>query len=168
MKDIFKRKTFWTLLIILLLAVFVYPPFIEGRYGSERRSWGWFFLSDMGVVDLKMLLVEAIIATLLSVGICSITFREIGRFLFTKRQILRPKSGKGNQGRGSNSGRGGKTVKGLLVGLISLLILLAFLLLKWGDHLVSDQPIAPTAKIPKAPSKIDLSKLPVKSPDQPR
>jgi hypothetical protein len=80
-KDIFKRKTFWALLIILLLAVFVYPPFIEKRrrYGYER-SWGWFFLSDMEV-DLKMLLVEAIITILLSIGICLIPFRKIGMLL---------------------------------------------------------------------------------------
>lgn len=51
---------------------------------------------------MKTLLVEAIIAILLSIGICLISFREIGRFLFRKRYIWRSKAEKRNQGRTSH------------------------------------------------------------------
>ena len=92
MKDIFQRKRFWAVLIILLLAVFVYPPFIgkNPHYGFvAERSWGWFFSTPKGnvfpwvkmEVDLKTLLIETIIAILLSIGICLIPFRKIGKLL---------------------------------------------------------------------------------------
>jgi hypothetical protein len=74
MKEIFQKRTFWIILLILLLAVFVYPPFTY-RYKSRiDRGWDWIFSSD-GVVDLKMLFVEVIVAFLLTVGIYLIPFR---------------------------------------------------------------------------------------------
>lgn len=66
--------------MILLLAVFVYPPFIEKRGRYYERSWDWFFSSG-SEVDLKMLLVEAIIVILLSIGICLIPFKKIWMLL---------------------------------------------------------------------------------------
>jgi hypothetical protein len=81
-KDIFQRKVFWVTLLILLLAVFVYLPFMESRRGfGSYRFWGWFFLSSGAEVDLKMLLVETIIAILLTIGICLIPFGKIGMLL---------------------------------------------------------------------------------------
>ena len=86
MKEVIQRKAFWALLIVLLLAVFVYPPFAhKGRYGMVDRDWGWFFSFGSGEVDFKMLLVEAVIAILLSIWICSISFKKIGKFLAWKR-----------------------------------------------------------------------------------
>jgi len=81
MKEIFQRKAFWVILVILLLAVFVYPPFLRERRGfGYSRGWELFFLSD-DQVDLKMLLVEAVIAILLLIGICLIPFRKIWMLL---------------------------------------------------------------------------------------
>ena len=92
MKDIFQRKTFWAMLIILLLAVFVYPPFIAkaptgvyGQGGGEvviNRTWGWIFSSPnysglIMEIDFKTILAESIIAILLSIGIFLIPFRKI-------------------------------------------------------------------------------------------
>jgi hypothetical protein len=80
-KDIFQRKAFWVILVILLVAVFVYPPFLRERRGFVySRGWELFFLSHDSV-DLKMLLVEAVIAILLSIGICLIPFRKIEMLL---------------------------------------------------------------------------------------
>ena len=89
MKEIFQRKTFWALLIILLLAVFVYPPFLHRyRNGSvSHRSWEW-FAEGMGEVDLKMLLVGAIIAILLTIGIFLIPFIPFKKIGFTIRSNI--------------------------------------------------------------------------------
>jgi hypothetical protein len=96
MKEIFQRKLFWAILVILLLAVFVYPPFMF-RVGSQegsaimKRTWGWIVsppqVGNMLMeVDLKTLLVESIIAILLTIAVCLIPFRKIGagfRLAFT-------------------------------------------------------------------------------------
>jgi hypothetical protein len=84
MKEIFKGKTFWVILVILLLAVFVYPPFLARVSTVEHnvtldRSWGWFFSPPKysGLVmelDFKMIVGESIIAFLLAIGICLIPF----------------------------------------------------------------------------------------------
>jgi hypothetical protein len=88
-KDIFKRKTFWGILVILLLAVFIYPPwlekvFIEGQPPRVLRYWGLIFTDRplnpnimMSMeLDLKMILAESIIAILLAIGICLIPFHK--------------------------------------------------------------------------------------------
>jgi hypothetical protein len=76
MKEIFQRKLFWAILVIFLLAVFVYPPFILTVSDITARKWGWIFSPPQLVysmqLDLKMLLAESIIAILLSIGICLI------------------------------------------------------------------------------------------------
>jgi len=82
-KEIFQKRLFWVILVILLLAVFIYPPFI-GKSPSGNvveRSCGWFFSPPKIEyrymdLDLKTLLVEAIIAILLSIGICLIPFHK--------------------------------------------------------------------------------------------
>jgi ABC-type spermidine/putrescine transport system permease subunit I len=78
MKEIFQSKAFWLILAILLLAAFVYSPFMmKSQYTGfvVLREWGWFFSPPKYMeVDLKTLLVEAIIAILLATGICSIPF----------------------------------------------------------------------------------------------
>ena len=80
MKEIFQRKTFWGILVILLLAVFVYPPFVGHR---EYRRWGWVFSYDYMYmeIDIKTLFIEAIMAFLLTIGIFLIPFRKIGMLL---------------------------------------------------------------------------------------
>ena len=82
MKEIIQRKLFWAILIILLLAVFVYPPCVATIRGGvvTRREWGWdwvFSRSFMMEIDIKLLLVEAIIAFLLTIGFFLIPFRKI-------------------------------------------------------------------------------------------
>jgi len=96
MKEIFQRKLFWAMLVILLLAVFIYPPFmvlqIDLDYSRNHqvrvyREWAWIFKlpgyyemlfgnphPSLGELDLKMLLAESIIAVLLSIGVCLIPF----------------------------------------------------------------------------------------------
>jgi hypothetical protein len=88
MKEIFSRKTFWAILVILLLAVFVYPPwlekeFIRGYLLFVHRYWDLIFIdrtwnSSMKSIelDLKMILAESIIAILLAIGICLIPFNK--------------------------------------------------------------------------------------------
>lgn len=91
MKEIFQRKIFWMILIILLLVVFAYPPFIakvpSPNIGKGEviigRSWGWIFsppkYAGMFIMepDLKMLLAETVIATLLTIGICLVPFKKL-------------------------------------------------------------------------------------------
>jgi len=86
MKDIFQRKTFCIILVIFLLAVFIYPPFMQiaPQEVVVGRSWGWIFsppkldLNFFMELDLKMLLAESIIAILLSIGVCLIPFGKRG------------------------------------------------------------------------------------------
>ena len=80
MRKIFQRKSFQFILFILLLAVCVYPPFrlrTEAGITAERK-WECIltaFSTPYGVleVDLGMLLVEAIIAIPLAIGISLIS-----------------------------------------------------------------------------------------------
>jgi hypothetical protein len=74
MREIFSKKTFWAILVILLLAVFLYPPH-QNSYGYGD-FWGWIFNPGSGKVDLGMILVESIIAILVAIGICLIPFHK--------------------------------------------------------------------------------------------
>ena len=87
MKEIFQRKAFWVILVILLLAVFVYPPwlekeFIRGHLLYVHRYWDLIFIDrtwnsyNSIELDLKMILAESIIAILLAIGICLIPFHK--------------------------------------------------------------------------------------------
>jgi hypothetical protein len=73
MKEIFQRRVFWMILIILLLTVFVYPPFSAKESSTGvvlEREWGWIFsppkLQRLGEldIDLRILFVESVIAIL--------------------------------------------------------------------------------------------------------
>lgn len=100
MKEIFQRRAFWMVLIILLLAVFIYAPFIAkaptGGYGQGGgeviidRTWEWIFSSHhyLGFfprpsqtkeIDFKTILAESIIAILLSIGVCLIPLSKRGK-----------------------------------------------------------------------------------------
>jgi hypothetical protein len=99
MREIFQRRTFWVILVILLLAVFIYPPWIkttkfkasDGTVSdfSVWRDWDWLFSNtrwgwnwpeprptyiESIELDLKMMLAESIIAILLTIGVCLIPF----------------------------------------------------------------------------------------------
>jgi hypothetical protein len=81
MKDIFRGKAFWGILVILLLAVFVFPPWIvQPRYGNSYRVWDWIFANlehenRLWIeLDFKMIFAESIIAILVTIGICLIPF----------------------------------------------------------------------------------------------
>ena len=89
MKEIFQRKLFWVILIILLLGVFVYPPFIlkTPAGGGEviiNRTWEWIFsspkYSDLFMeIDFKTIVAESIIAILVTIGICLIPFSKASK-----------------------------------------------------------------------------------------
>ena len=89
MKEIFQRKLFWVILIILLLGVFVYPPFIAKAPagGGEviiNRTWEWIFsspkYSDLFMeIDFKTIVAESIIAILVTIGICLIPFSKASK-----------------------------------------------------------------------------------------
>ena len=80
MKDIFQRKSFWFILVILLFAACIYPPFrlmTEAGMTAERK-WDCIFTTlptpyEVPEIDLEMLLVEAIIAIPLAIGISLIS-----------------------------------------------------------------------------------------------
>jgi len=83
---VFQRKAFWAIAIILLLGVFLYPPFIYNPIHGVvvERSWGWIFLPQAShhynalmEVDLRTLFVESVIAILISLGICLIPSERI-------------------------------------------------------------------------------------------
>lgn len=103
MKEIFQRKVFWAILVILLLAVFIYPPFMvpsaeEIALHYPVRKWAWIFgnpppykrdtsMSDlfdeiihprpiMNKLDFEMILAESMIAILISIGTCLIPFKK--------------------------------------------------------------------------------------------
>jgi hypothetical protein len=81
LKEIFQRKAFWFILVILLFAACVYPLFLlmtEGGFTVERK-WDWIFAMlptpyEVPEIDLEMLLVEAIMAILFALGISLIFF----------------------------------------------------------------------------------------------
>ena len=76
MREIFQRKSFGFILVILLYVAFVYPPFLlmtEGGVTVERK-WDWIFAMfptpyEVPKIDLAMLFFEAITAILLAIGI---------------------------------------------------------------------------------------------------
>lgn len=89
MKEIFQGKTFWVILVILLLAVFVYPPFISKvstREGSFNVGYSWYwifsppkFANMIMELDFKMIIAESIIAILVTIGICVIPFSKASK-----------------------------------------------------------------------------------------
>jgi hypothetical protein len=101
MKEIFQQRLFCVILVILLLAVFVYPPFIVALPNKTLiyREWEWIFSPPVisvtsqelykltgetpvhlqGDIDLKMILAESIIAILLAIGVCLIPFSKGGK-----------------------------------------------------------------------------------------
>ena len=105
MKEIFQSKVFGVILVILLLTLFLYPPFIAkvptGGYsqtGGEvviNRSWGWIFSSPRysGLImelDFKTIVAESIIAILVTIGVCLIPFKSIVlmfKRVFTSRYL---------------------------------------------------------------------------------
>ena len=88
MKEILAGKQFWVILVILLLVVFIYPPFLARVSTADHnvaldRSWGCFFSPPKysGLImelDFKMILGESIIAFLLAIGFCLIPFKKNG------------------------------------------------------------------------------------------
>jgi hypothetical protein len=98
MKEIFQSKLFWGIFVILLLAVFVYPPFtvpqteLIFRKYPDYREWAWIFSLPWpyemvfgnpypltGRLDFRMLIAESIIAILISIGVCLIPFGKKGK-----------------------------------------------------------------------------------------
>jgi len=77
------------ILIILLLGVFVYPPFIakaptDGGEVILNRTWEWIFSSpeNSGLlmeIDSKTIVAESIIAILVTIGICLIPFSKASK-----------------------------------------------------------------------------------------
>jgi hypothetical protein len=80
-REIFQRKAFGFILVILLFVACIYPPFhlmTESGITAERK-WECIFTAlptpyEVPKVDLGMLLVEAIIAIPLAIGISLILF----------------------------------------------------------------------------------------------
>jgi len=82
-REIFQRKSFWFVLVMLLFAACVYPPFrlmTETGITAERK-WDCIFTTlptpyEVPEIDLEMLLVEAIMAILSAIGI-SLVYLQI-------------------------------------------------------------------------------------------
>jgi len=77
----FQRKSFGFILVILLYAACVYPPFVLMTQGGVivGRKWNWIFSLlptpyEVPEIDLVMLFVEIIIAFLLALGVSLILF----------------------------------------------------------------------------------------------
>ena len=81
MREIFRRKSFWFILVILLVATCIYPPFrlmTEAGITAERK-WEFILttlptLYEVPEIDLEMLLVEVIMAIPLAIGISLILY----------------------------------------------------------------------------------------------
>ena len=80
MREIFQRKSFWYILVILLFAACVYPPFLlmTERGITAERKWDCILTTlptpyEVPEIDLEMLLVEVIIAIPLAIGISLIS-----------------------------------------------------------------------------------------------
>ena len=81
MRKIFQRNSFWFILFILLSAICVYPPFrlVTEAGITVERKWECIFTAlpapdEVPEIDLRMLLVEAIIAILLALWIPLVFF----------------------------------------------------------------------------------------------
>jgi len=77
----FQRKSFGFILVILLYAVCIYPPFVLMTEDGiiVGRKWNWIFTLlptpyEVPEIDLVLLLVEMIIAFSLALGVCLILF----------------------------------------------------------------------------------------------
>jgi hypothetical protein len=80
-KEIFQRKSFWFIFIILLFAACVYPPFrlITDTGITTEPKWDFILtalptLYEVPEIDLEMLLIEAIIAVPLALAISLIFY----------------------------------------------------------------------------------------------
>jgi hypothetical protein len=80
---LFQRESFWFILVIFLFAAFLYPPFVLMTESGviAGRKWDWIFTLlptpyEVPEIDWVMLLVEAVIAIPLAVGI-SLIFEAI-------------------------------------------------------------------------------------------
>jgi hypothetical protein len=79
-REIFQRKSFWFILVTLLFGACVYPPFrlmTEAGLTAEPK-WDFILTTlptpyEVPEIDLEMLLVEAIIAIPLAIGISLIS-----------------------------------------------------------------------------------------------
>jgi len=71
MKEIYQRKDFWFVLVILLLLIFIFPPnIIINDYGNVyERKWEFVLDIKKSVIDIKLLFVEMSIAILAVFGI---------------------------------------------------------------------------------------------------
>jgi len=74
---LFQRRLFWFILVILLFAACIYPPFRVMRGGGiiGERKWDCIFTTlptpyEVPEIDLAMLSVEATAAIPLAMGIC--------------------------------------------------------------------------------------------------
>jgi hypothetical protein len=81
MREIFRRKSFWFILVILLFAACVYPPFLMVTEGGiiPERKWDCILTTlptpyEVPEIDLEMLLLEALIAIPLAIGISLISY----------------------------------------------------------------------------------------------
>jgi hypothetical protein len=80
-REIFQRKSFWFILVILLFGACVYPPFrlmTEAGLTTEPK-WDFILTTlptpyEVPKVDLGMLLIEAIIAIPLAIAISLIFY----------------------------------------------------------------------------------------------
>jgi hypothetical protein len=81
MREIFRRKSFWFILVILLFAACVYPPFLMVTEGGiiPERKWDFILTTlptpyEVPEIDLEILLLEALIAIPLAIGISLISY----------------------------------------------------------------------------------------------
>ena len=92
-----QRKSFGFILVILVYAACVYPPFVLMTEGGVvvGRKWDWIFTLlptpyEVPEIDWVMLLVEVIIAFLLALGVSLI--------LFGIKKLLRQRGRSDNKG----------------------------------------------------------------------
>jgi hypothetical protein len=75
MREIFQRKSFWFMVVILLFGACIYPPFLIMTEGgiTVGRKWDWIVTLptpyEVPEIDLRMLFIEATAAILLAIGI---------------------------------------------------------------------------------------------------
>jgi len=80
-REIFQRKAFGFILVILLFVACVYPPFhlVTESGMTMGLKWNWIFRllptpSEVPEIDLEVLFVEAIAAFLCTLGLSLILF----------------------------------------------------------------------------------------------